>query len=87
MPRNDLNRSINRTLIIILYLLFFNGLIFPQVILKESFEYKLTQLLYDSGQGWKSLSFFNDIRFQTINIKKDKQEIKHSINSNFFSFI
>ena len=80
----DLNRNIKKTSIIILSLFFLNGAIFSQIIPNEYFEYKLTQLLYDSGQNWKSLSFFNDIRFQTINIKKDKNNKKYLVKSNTF---
>ena len=43
---------------------------------KDSFEYKLNQILYDTGQDWKLLSFFNDIQFETIYLEEDKQEKK-----------
>ena len=73
--------NIIRTLSVSLFL----SITFPQINLKDSFEFKLNELSNEKGQNWKTISIFNDFNFD---IKKTISFEKPLINQSFsISFI
>ena len=53
------------------FLFFLYSFIFSQIIVKETFDYKLIKLLYDSGESWEELSIFNDVRKRSSYVSKN----------------
>ena len=78
MDKSSLFKNFNPLFYSIIFLFIFLKTASSQVIPSEFFQYKLSRLLYDSGENWDKHSLFNDIRYEKVE-KEKKYRIKNSL--------